>query len=95
MRRFVVGLLCAAAGYPVGALVGYGLVAWLSTNTHDRSVEAAMTAAFVSGPLGAVIAFVVGFVAARRRYAPGSKEPERRELTVRTMREDGLGGRSR
>jgi hypothetical protein len=75
MRRFVIGLLCAVAGYAVGALVGYGLIEWLSTNSHDRSVEAAMTGAFVFGPLGAVIAFVAGFMAARRRSAlPAGEE---------------------
>jgi len=29
---------------------------------HDAPVEAAMTSAFVWGPLGAVVAFVLGFV---------------------------------
>jgi hypothetical protein len=67
MKRFGIGLLCAIAGYPAGALVGYFLIAWFSSNTHDRSVEAAMTAAFVFGPLGAVVAFVVGFVRSGRR----------------------------
>jgi prepilin signal peptidase PulO-like enzyme (type II secretory pathway) len=67
MRRFVIGLLCAVAGYPIGAIVGYFLIQWFSSNLHDRSVEAAMTGAFVFGPLGAVIAFVLGFVLGRRR----------------------------
>ncbi|HKD17681.1 MAG TPA: hypothetical protein VKG23_07405 [Thermoanaerobaculia bacterium] len=62
MRRFGVGLACAAGGYLLGAIVGYFLIATLSNNVHDRSVEAAMTAAFVVGPFGAVIAFVVGVV---------------------------------
>jgi hypothetical protein len=62
MRRFGIGLACAAGGYLLGALVGYFLIATSSSNTHDRSVEAAMTAAFVVGPFGAVLAFVVGVV---------------------------------
>jgi len=62
MRRFFTGLLSAVAGYPLGAFVGYFLIQWFSSNTHDRSVEAAMTGAFVVGPLGAVIGFVVGLV---------------------------------
>jgi hypothetical protein len=67
MRRVVIGLLCAVAGYLLGAFVGYGLITWLSTNAHDRSVEAAMTGAFVFGPIGALIAFFAGFVLGRRR----------------------------
>jgi hypothetical protein len=49
-------------GYLLGALVGYLLIGTFSGNTHDRSVEAAMTGAFVVGPFGAVIGFVVGVV---------------------------------
>jgi hypothetical protein len=33
---------------------------------HDRSVEAAMTAAFVLGPAGAIIACVIGVVRSGR-----------------------------
>ena len=67
MRRFGIGLLCALGGYGVGAIVGYFLVATFSGNTHDRSVEAAMTAAFVVGPCSAVIAFVLGVMFGGRR----------------------------
>ena len=73
MRRFFLSLLCAVAGYPLAAFAGYFLIQWLSTNTHDRSVEAAMTAAFVFGPLGAVIAFVVVFVLGRPGPQPAGR----------------------
>jgi len=69
MKRVVIALLCAIGGYLLGAFLGYGLITWLSTNAHDRSVEAAMTGAFVFGPLGAVVASVAGFVLSRRRPA--------------------------
>ena len=62
MKRLGIALLCAVAGYLVAAFVGYFLISWFSSNMHDRSVEAAMTSAFVLGPLGAVLAFVVGFI---------------------------------
>jgi len=62
MRRFGIGLAGAVGGYLLGALVGYLLIGTFSGNTHDRSVEAAMTGAFVVGPFGAVIGFVVGVV---------------------------------
>jgi len=74
LKRFFTSLLCAVAGYPLGALVGYFLIEWFSTNTHDRSVEAAMTSAFVFGPLGAVMAFVIGFVTYGRRSRAASAE---------------------
>ncbi len=70
MRRLGIGLLCAVGGYLLGLLVGYVLVSGFSGNTHDRSVEAAMTGAFVLGPLAAVIGFVVGVVFGRRKPQP-------------------------
>lgn len=60
MRRMFIGLLWAVPGYLAGAFGGGYLVSVLSSNTHDRSVEAAMTGAFVLGPLGALIAGVIG-----------------------------------
>jgi hypothetical protein len=66
MRRFGVGLLCAIAGYLIAAVAGYFLITQFSSNMHDRSVEASMTGIFFFGPLGAVIAFIVGFIRARR-----------------------------
>ena len=62
MKRFGIGLLCAIGGYLVGAFAGYWLIEWFSSNVHDRSLEAAMSSIFVWGPLGAVVAFAVGFI---------------------------------
>jgi hypothetical protein len=56
--------------YVVGALAGCALITAFSSNRHDRSVEAAMTGAFATGPLLAVIGFVVALVVLmRRRHA--------------------------
>jgi hypothetical protein len=71
MRRFGIGLLCAIAGYAVAAFAGYFLIMQFSPNMHDRSVEAAMTSAFVLGPAGAIIAFVIGVVRSGRRPGAG------------------------
>ncbi len=73
MRRFGTGLLYAVAGYALGALAGCFAVQGLSSNTHDRSVEAAMTGAFVAGPLLAVIAFGIGFARAARGPRPDTE----------------------
>jgi hypothetical protein len=62
MRRFGIGLLWAIVGYFAVACASYFLVLQFSPNTHDRSVEAAMTSVFFYGPVGAVVAFVVGFI---------------------------------
>ena len=53
-------------GYLVGALLGYALVSNLSGNSHDRDVEAAMTAAFVIGPLCALAASIAGAALGKR-----------------------------
>ena len=64
-RRIVIVLLWATAGYLIGAFAGGYAISVLSSNTHDVSVEAAITGAFVTGPLGAFLAGAVGL--ARRR----------------------------
>jgi hypothetical protein len=65
MTTFGRVLLGALAGYLVGAFGGGFTVSALSGNTHDRSVEAAMTGAFVLGPLGAAVGCLVAFVHTR------------------------------
>ena len=74
MKRFGLGLLYAIGGYLVAAVAGYFLIGQFSSNTHDHSVEAAMTSAFVFGPLGAVVAFIVGFIRGGRISGRASTE---------------------
>lgn len=61
MKRFMIAALYAMGGYAVAAVAGYFLAMLLSPNTHDRPVEAAVSSAFVWGPLGAVAAFIAGW----------------------------------
>lgn len=58
-RRLLFGFVWGAVSYVAGALAGGLLVTLLSSNTHDKSVEAAMTGAFYTGPLAAVLGFVL------------------------------------
>lgn len=67
MRRFGIGLRYRIAGYVVVAAASCLLVLQFSGNVHDRSVEAAMTSAFLYGPAGAAITIVIGFVRGGRR----------------------------
>jgi hypothetical protein len=67
MRRFLMALLGFVLGYPVFAVVGYFAIELLSDNQFDRSVEAAMTAAFAIGPLGAVIGLIAGIILGKPR----------------------------
>ena len=62
MKRIGLAFLLAIAGYVLAAVAGYWLTGLLSGNVHDAPVEAAMTSAFVWGLLGAVVAFLLGFV---------------------------------
>ena len=66
MRRLGLALAGALAGYVAGAAASYFLVLALSPNVHDRSVEAAMTSAFVYGPACALVAGGLAFAAAGR-----------------------------
>lgn len=65
MKIFLISLLIAVAAYLIAAVGGYFLITKLSSNTHDRSMEATMTAAFVLGPIAAIIAFIVAYLMLR------------------------------
>jgi hypothetical protein len=62
MQRIGLALVYAIGGYVLAAGIGYFVIQQFSSNVHDRDLEAAMTSAFVAGPIGAVVAFVIGFV---------------------------------
>lgn len=70
-KRIAMGVLGAVLGYLLGAFGGGFLVSVLSSNTHDRSVEAAMTGAFVLGPLAAVVGALVGIWRTKAPRPPG------------------------
>jgi hypothetical protein len=59
--RIGLSFLAALGGYAVGGFGGGWLVSELSSSA-DRSVEAAMTGAFVYGPAVACLAFIVTFI---------------------------------
>jgi hypothetical protein len=66
MTRVLAGVAGVVLGYLVGGFGGGVLVSVLSSNVHDRDVEAAMTGAFVLGPIGAVVGLVVALRLVRR-----------------------------
>jgi hypothetical protein len=70
VRRAFVVTLMILAGYAAGVLAGYAGVIALSPNQHDRSLEALMTAFFATGPLGAAVGAIAGFVATSKTSGP-------------------------
>ncbi len=64
-KRLLLSFGLGLVGYVVGLFGGLGLVSLLSSNQHDRSMEAAMTGAFVVGPLTGLLFAVVTFVRAK------------------------------
>lgn len=67
MRRVLAVLGGGVAGYAGGAALGALLVQLFSSNVHDKAVEMAMTAAFVTGPAGAAAGAVAAWMWTRRR----------------------------
>ena len=67
MKLFGLSLLAAIVGYFIGLFGGMSLVETFSSNVHDRSMEAAMTAAFVIGPVAALVAVLVTIIYGLRR----------------------------
>ena len=70
-KRIAMGILGGLLGYALGAFGGGFLVSALSSNAHDRSVEAAMTGAFVVGPLAGVVGALVGIWRSRPTRGAG------------------------
>lgn len=58
MKSLLLALLAAVIGYVVGLVGGMMLINSFSSNSFDRSMEAAMTGAFVTGPLLALVSFI-------------------------------------
>ena len=50
MKTFGLAVLAAIGGYVIGLFGGRFFIEIFSTNRHDKSLEAAMTGAFVLGP---------------------------------------------
>lgn len=63
MPRMLAIFLFAVIGFVLGAITGYFLISTFSSNSHDVSVEAAMTGIFVFGPLGALIGAAMRYFA--------------------------------
>ncbi|MDI1252320.1 hypothetical protein [Thermomonas sp.] len=70
MKRLIVTLISALAGFAVVAFCGYWTISLLSSNVHDSSVEAAMTSIFAIGPVGAIIGGILGFKLSKCNLAP-------------------------
>lgn len=66
MKRLMISVLGAVAGFVLFAIGGYAMVQLLSSNTHDLAVEAIMTAFFVAGPLGGIIGIIAALWFSRR-----------------------------
>jgi hypothetical protein len=62
LRIIVFALLALVVGYGIGLFGGMWLVNTFSNNPRDRELEAAMTAAFVIGPVVAVLTAVATVV---------------------------------
>lgn len=69
MRRWLLSLSVALIAYLAGAFGGGAMLLEFSSNAHDRSLEAAMTGAFVFGPAAAIVGFLIAYLRARRRGA--------------------------
>ena len=66
MRKFLFCLFGLIAGHLIGAGLGAAAIQLLSSNSRDKSMEMAMTSAFVTGPIGAVIGLVAGWLKLRK-----------------------------
>lgn len=61
LRRVLLALSWAIPSYFLGLFSCLWLLPYFSQNQHDSSIEAAMTGAFVFGPLLFVLGFLIGF----------------------------------
>ena len=66
-KRWLGALLGLGLGYALGLAGGVVLTPLFSSNHHDVAVEAAMTGAFVWGPLLAVVGAILALALTRPR----------------------------
>jgi hypothetical protein len=64
LARVALGLVL---GYALGAALGFCAVHAFSGNIYDKDLEAVMTAAFATGPLGAALGVAAALWLARKR----------------------------
>jgi hypothetical protein len=67
MKTFGAALLATMLGYVVGLFGTMTAIELFSSNQHDKSLEAAMTGAFIGGPLMAVISVIAILTLRRKR----------------------------
>lgn len=67
MRRLLISSTVGVASYFAGLFCTLALLPLMSGNTHDGSVEAAMTGAFISGPISALAGLAVSFLTVKKR----------------------------
>ncbi len=61
-KMVLLGCGALVGGYLIGLFGGMLLINLFSSNSHDRSMEAAMTSAFVIGPITAILAAIVTLI---------------------------------
>ncbi|MDL1894366.1 hypothetical protein FBQ87_15990 [Sphingobacteriales bacterium CHB3] len=66
MRRIGIGCLWTVGAYLLGAFGGGFLTSIISSNQHDRDLEAMMAGAFFWGPIAAIIGLGGGIWIGRR-----------------------------
>jgi tetrahydromethanopterin S-methyltransferase subunit G len=62
IARFIRVLFCIFIGIILGATITGLLVSVFSDNVHDKSLEAANTAAFLGAPIGAIAGLIAGLI---------------------------------
>lgn len=66
MKAFLIAVALGFVGYLAGAFGGGFLINTFSSNAHDRSLETAMTGAFVCGPIVGLVTFAISVWTIRR-----------------------------
>ncbi|MGF7161094.1 hypothetical protein FHS85_002729 [Rhodoligotrophos appendicifer] len=67
MRSFVWAVAFLLVGFVAGGALSYGAVQLLSSNSHDRDLEALYTAFFFAGPIAGVAGAIWGAILGARK----------------------------
>jgi len=72
-RKLLHALLWLLPCYFAGLFAGLWLIPLIGGNRHDSSVEAAMTAIFVTGPLTAIVGVLISLLVVRGARAQADR----------------------